>query len=175
MIIEFFMAASFSVCWQNPSENVDGSILDNLTRVRVHYELTSDTSINGNIPFDTDEEGAERCESIDVPQAGEYEVFARAINLLGEVSADSNHVMKMAVEDANPPAPPIILQQEATVFTVVKQPDRFVLLPIGTVPAGTECSQVEFVNGHGVVPNAAVQWTSDTGPRPVVVVAQCDG
>lgn len=74
-----------------------------------------------------------------------------------------------------PPGPPVILDQEEIVYTVVKQPNRFVLLPIGTVPAGTSCDPSNSVNGLGAVPTDAVVWTSTTGSRPIVVVARCDG
>ena len=168
-------AASFNVCWQNPTENVDGSPLTDLERVRILWELESDATINGNDPYNTTEVGAELCTDITVPQDGDYTVKMRAIDADGDVSSDSNVVTKTAGAPVVPtdPLPPVILTSESTVFTVVKQPDKFVLLPIGTVPAGTECSQQEVVNGHGVVPNGDVVWTSPTGPRPIVVVAQC--
>lgn len=67
----------------------------------------------------------------------------------------------------------VIIEQEEVVYTVVKQVNRFVLLPVGTVPIGTMCDLENTVNGLGAVPTEDVVWTSPTGSRPIVVVAQC--
>ena len=60
---------------------------------------------------------------------------------------------------------------ESVVYTVVKRVDRFVLLPVGTAPAGTPCVAEQAVNGHHAVARAAVTWSGLI--RPDVVVAKC--
>ena len=58
-----------------------------------------------------------------------------------------------------------------TVYYVIQRENRFVLLPVGTVPVGTACSSTEYVNGYFAVDRNLVEWSS--GTRPLVVVAQC--
>lgn len=69
------------------------------------------------------------------------------------------------------PMPPVIIGDNLTVFTIIKQPNRFVLLVVGTVPPGTACIPDQSVNGLNVVPTSDVVWTSTS--RPIVVVARC--
>ncbi len=70
------------------------------------------------------------------------------------------------------PAPPSNLTVADTVaYTVVKARDRFVLLPVGTVPADTPCDTSQSINGRYVVPRAAVTWAGNV--KPEVVVASC--
>jgi len=73
---------------------------------------------------------------------------------------------------ANVPMPPQNLTVSAmTVYYVIQRQNRFVLLPVGTVPVGTACSSTEYVNGYFVVDRDLVEWPS--GTQPLVVVAQC--
>lgn len=72
------------------------------------------------------------------------------------------------------PVPPgnFTVQQDATtVYYVIQQEDRFVLLPAGTAAPGTDCDAAQQVNGHYVVPRASVQWFGDVQPQ--AVVADC--
>ena len=57
------------------------------------------------------------------------------------------------------------------VYDIVKRPDRYVLLPVGRVPAGLPCDPTQGVNGMNVVPVASVTWFGTV--RPPVVVAAC--
>ena len=70
------------------------------------------------------------------------------------------------------PLPPQNLTVEATtVYYVIQRTNRFVLLPVGTIPVGTTCSNTQYVNGYFAVDRNLVNWTSST--QPLVVVAQC--
>jgi hypothetical protein len=60
---------------------------------------------------------------------------------------------------------------DPTVYTVVKGVNRFLLLPVGTIPLGTVCYASNTVNGHYVVPRALVTWSGTV--KPDVVVAKC--
>jgi hypothetical protein len=60
---------------------------------------------------------------------------------------------------------------DGTVFTVVKQVNSFILLPVGTIPIGTGCFLDQFINGHYAVPRSLVQWSGTV--EPLVVVAKC--
>lgn len=85
-------------------------------------------------------------------------------------SAFTNPVNK-DVQDAPPSSPSNLTVVAQTVFTIIKQTDRFVLLPVGTVPANTPCDSTQSVNGHYAVPRSAVTWAGTV--RPAVVVAAC--
>lgn len=57
------------------------------------------------------------------------------------------------------------------VYYVIQQPDKFILLPIGTVPVGTDCDPVQSVNGFYGVPRDQVTWGGTA--QPFSVVAEC--
>jgi hypothetical protein len=173
-------AAEVSTCeanlsWTAPTKNVDGSDLTDLAGYRLYngpgtrnYDQVAD------VPG-ADTLGVTLTVATGLPTGMRY--FAvTAVDGDGNESAFSNEVSKL-ISPCIAPEAPVMLQTFAPVYTVVKQPDRFILLPIGTVPAGTMCDPSNSVNGHGAVPNDAVIWTSTepNAPRPIVVVAQCDG
>jgi hypothetical protein len=164
------VAHALQVCWTAPTENVDGSDLDDLFGYRIYYGASSRDYDSIILIGDA----AATCHQW-VPAPGDYFIAMTAIDDDGNESAYSNEVLKNEPVPDPGPLPPVILAQEETVYTVVKQPDRFVLIPIGTVPAGTPCDPNQSVNGLGVVPNVAVVWAPGSTVRPIVVVAQCDG
>ena len=165
-------AEAFEVCWHNPSENIDGTALTDLVAVRVYYGDTA-RMYTQTVDFAETVPGAQVCHVVIPAEPGSYFVAATAIDRDGNESQYSNEVIKAEIRTE--PLPPVIFLTSHVAYTVVKQPDRFVLVPIGTVPAGTQCDLNQSVNGYGVVPNSAVIWTSPTGARPIVVVAQCNG
>lgn len=74
------------------------------------------------------------------------------------------------------PAPPTNLTVTVsvsanTVYTLIKETDRFVFLPVGTVPAGTKCDPSQNANGYYAVPRSAVTFTGNV--QPPIVVASC--
>jgi hypothetical protein len=70
------------------------------------------------------------------------------------------------------PNPPSMLQvQNVVVFDIVKQNNKYVLLAVGEVPAGTNCDPTQTVNGHYAVPTDLVAWYGNV--QPPVVVADC--
>lgn len=172
ILISLFLAIpahALEVCWDDPTENTDGSPITDLPlRYAVYYGTTS-----REYPFTiltTDPDG-DKCHSWS-PEPGTYFIALTAIDSDGDESAYSNEVVKTQI---GAPLPPIIIESEQTVFNVVKQPDRFVLLPVGLVPAGTQCDPNNAVNGHGAVPVDDVVWQPGVTVRPIVVVALCDG
>lgn len=70
------------------------------------------------------------------------------------------------------PNPPGSLSVAAnTAYYIIQQENKYVALPVGTVPAGTLCDTTQVVLGYYVVPRTAVQWYGNT--KPQAVVAQC--
>jgi hypothetical protein len=87
-------------------------------------------------------------------------------------SAFSSEATKFIAADIVAPLPPGDLTvSDTTAYTVVKQRDKFVMLPVGTVPNGTKCISDQTVNGFYVVPRVTVTWSGTV--KPEVVVALC--
>jgi hypothetical protein len=95
----------------------------------------------------------------------------------GEVASVWTGMVNTAIVDASlpaipaAPANPTVRQTSLTVYSVVKRLDRFLMVAVGTAPAGTACVRTEQVNGYYVVPRAAVVWSGSV--KPDVVVATC--
>jgi len=164
-------ALAIEVCWDAPTENVDGSQITALPlSYQIYWGQVSRNYTETPIPLNPTI-AAFGCYEWS-PPAGTYYIAITAIDSNGEESAYSNEVVK--TQPAGP-LPPVVITQDQTVFNVIKQPNRFVLLPIGTVPSGTVCDPNQSVNGYGAVPTDAVVWSPGSTVRPVVVVARCDG
>ena len=166
-------AHAFEICWQASTENVDGSPVTGISHFDAYLRAEGETTWPTE-PFMQIDQQADGCEEI-VASPGTYEVALTQTDPEGDESGFSNIVRKVQPGES---LPPVIIGNQLTAYTVVKQPDRFVLLPIGVVPAGTSCDPNNSVNGHGAVPTEAVIWTCEdeaTCARPVVVVALCDG
>lgn len=93
---------------------------------------------------------------------GEYQYVATSFTDSGEQSRISGSATKMVTE---------FTVTEGTVKTVVRTDNRFLLLPVGTVPLGTSCDVENSVNGHYAVPRDQVTWSGNVQPQ--VVVAEC--
>ena len=162
---------ALEACWVAPTENVDGSALTDLDAFRIYYGIAS-RDYTQLIHLDDETLTCHSWTTAD----GDYFIAMTALDVDGNESAYSNEVLKTEGTTPPPdplPMPPVILGEEEVVYTVVKQPNKFILLPVGTVPAGTTCDLNNTTNGHGAVPTDDVVWTSATGSRPIVVVAQC--
>jgi len=165
-----------TLAWVNATQNEDGTAIPatgdtSLATTTIQYTICLDGKLDGT--------RAERTYPADVLTAdisiitpGDWCFVAFHTNVAGTSSGESNVAMK-TVAPVVPNPPSMLTVTDLIVYTIIKQKDKFVLLSIGTVAAGTSCDPDESVNGHYVVPNDAVQWTAATGPRPIVVVAKC--
>jgi len=77
----------------------------------------------------------------------------------------------IAVPPPGPPGDGTIHVADLTIYDIVKQPGKLVMLAVGTVPAGTQCDTTQTVNGLYAVPTDAAHWFGNV--RPVIVFAQC--
>lgn len=93
---------------------------------------------------------------------GEYQFVATSFTDSGEQSRLSGSTTKTVTE---------FTVTDGTVKTVVRTDNRFLLLPVGTVPMGTTCDPSNSVNGHYAVPRDQVTWSGSVQPQ--VVVAEC--
>jgi hypothetical protein len=168
-------AAERTVGWTNATTNTDGSSIPtsgpgSLTHTRVEYGTCGPNNTFGTRQGQIDVPAPGRSVQVNLVVVQMYCIRAIHVNTYGAESAPSSVVV---TEVAPPvPNPPSDLQvANRTVYTVIKQVDRFVLLPVGTVPDGTQCIRSQSVNGYYAVPRASVIWSGNV--QPDVVVAQC--
>ncbi len=64
-----------------------------------------------------------------------------------------------------------ITSKEETVYTVAKETDRWVFLPVGTAPLGTPCISNQSANDYFAVPRTYVVWSGNV--RPPLVFTHC--
>lgn len=172
-------AADITVLWTNPTTRTDGSALPaaQLRGTRIDYGTCASTSPPAFGSKQGEVLAPAGVTTVIIPDLvpGVYcaVAYARAINPTDSTiqeSAASNAATKTIV--AAPPSPPTgLTAQSGVAYTVVKQIDRFVLLPVGTIPVGTPCITSQSVNGFYAVPRSAVVWAGSV--RPDVVVGQC--
>ena len=171
------VAGEAQITWTQPTTNTDGSAIPasgtgRLTGNRVDWGTCTGTA--PNYAF-----GTKAGEQIFTVPTTAYTVTnlapgtwcfrSYASTTYGE-SGPSNVAAKIIA--APMPNPPTGLSAVGGVaFTIIKREDRFVLLPVGTVPADTPCDTSQAINGHYVVPRESVTWSGTV--KPVVVVAQC--
>lgn len=165
------IAGELDVTWTHPTQYTDGSAIpaNTLTATDVAYGLcnAAKTGFAGtptivSVPYPT------ATKTVTGLGNGTWCVQARSV--AGTSLSDwTGFAWKDIVLVPKPPTGLVVTAR--TAYTVVKQRDRFVMLPVGTVPADTACDSTQSVNGYFVVPRAAVAWSGSV--RPDVVVAQC--
>ena len=157
--------------WTAPTQNTDGSALTDLAGYKIYAGFVQggpygDVSITINNPTTT---------TFTVPgltEGSTYFFVTTAFNSANPVQESdfSNEVSKL-IPPLVPMPPTMLTVQTLTAFDVVKQKDKYVLLAVGTVPAGTTCDPNQTVNGHYGVPSDLVAWFGNV--QPPVVVADC--
>ncbi len=167
----FAWAGDATLSWTAPTQNTDGSALTDLAGFKIYAGLVQggpygDVSITINNPTTT---------TFVVPGLAEgttYFFVTTAFNSANPVQESdfSNEVSKL-IPPLVPNPPTMLTVQDLTVYNVIKQDDKFVLLAAGTVPAGTTCDPNQTVNGHYAVPTDLVTWFGNV--EPIVVVADC--
>lgn len=164
-------AGEATLSWTAPTQNTDGSALTDLAGFKIYAGLVQggpygDVSITINNPATT---------TFVVPGLAEgttYFFVTTAFNSANPVQESdfSNEVSKL-IPPLVPMPPTMLTVQNLTAFDVVKQKDKYILLAVGTVPAGTQCDPSQTVNGHYGVPSDLVAWFGNV--QPPVVVADC--
>jgi hypothetical protein len=167
----FAWAGDATLSWTAPTQNTDGSALTDLAGFKIYAGTVQggpygDVSITISNPTTT---------TFVVPGLAEgttYFFVTTAFNSASPVQESdfSNEVSKL-IPPLVPMPPTMLTVQDVTVYNVIKQKDKFVLLAAGTVPNGTPCDPSETVNGRYVVPNDLVTWFGNV--EPIVVVADC--
>lgn len=160
------LAGDISFSWTPSTTRTDGSAYTNPKGFRIGCGSTSGTyTVAWDINIPTATSG-----TVGPLAPGTWFCAIKAVDLNNLESVWSNEVSKTLLPDI-PPGPPTLVVQSTTVYYVVQQTDRFVLLPVGTVPPTTTCIPNQYVNGYYGVPRSAVTWAGTV--RPQIVVAQC--
>jgi len=102
----------FRVCMMTPSENIDGTALEDLAMITVWYSRTSGPPYEHDITVSWDLPGANYCQAIPVfLEPGQWYVVATATDADGNVSGYSNEVRKQQ-PDRTPNRPVFLDDQE---------------------------------------------------------------
>lgn len=164
-------AGTATLDWTPPTTNTDGTAIPttgpaSLAGYKVYYG-TSATALTQTLSVTAPPVTVQSL----TPATWYFAVTA--YNVAGAESDKSAIASKVILEPPPPvPNPPGgLVVTASTAYTLVKGKDRFVLLPVGTVPANTPCNPDQTVNGYYVVPKSAVTWSGTV--RPDVVVAKC--
>jgi hypothetical protein len=170
-------AADATLTWTNPTQYTDGSAIapGALTQTSILYGKCNAGS-NGLLATPAPV-------TVPVPQPATTKVitglgagswcFAARAETAAEQSDFTAYVSKTIILK---PAPPTGLTVTVlTAFMAVRQDDRYVMVPVGTVPAGTACDSNNGVIADGksyyAVPFAQVSFYGATQPR--VALATC--
>lgn len=168
--------ADATVTWTHPDKRTDDTPLplSEIANFRVFYgpclagdEISPDSEFVQVPSSDTSV-------PITLTRGARWCFYVRTLDVFGLESEPSNTVsLDLSRLPPKPPSDPSVkfATITTTVFTVVKQTDRFVMVGVGTVPLGTPCIVDQSVNGYHVVPRSAVTWSGSV--RPLVVVGSC--
>lgn len=169
LITSLALAGSAGVNWTPATLNDDGSTLVDRTGYKVYYgqsaaALTQVQTTPANATSYT----------ITGLSPGTWYI---SVTTLSQSLGESVKPAPVAVTIAQPkPLPPSnITAVQLIAYMALRQKDRFVMIPVGTVPADTKCDPNNGAVASGVsyfaVPTTSVVWSGTT--RPEVVFAQC--
>lgn len=160
---------SLTLSWTAPTQNTDGSALTDLAGYWV-YSGAAATSLS-KLTQITNKAATSYVVTGLVP--GSYSYAVTAYNAAG-VESDLSATTTATVPKQTKPAAPTGLKTTlatATAYYIIQQADKFILLPVGTVPSGTTCDATQSVNGYYALDRSKVAWYGAT--KPLVVVGPC--
>lgn len=167
-----------NVLWTNASTATDGSPLigsNQLVRTTVEHGTCSAPGVFGTKRGEDFVPYPQAVIEFELPVATHcFRAFHTTAG--GGNSAMSNTAMKAVGETAPLPAPPTGLKaKQRVVYTVLKRPDAFVVLPVGSTADTTACLAEYAVRVAGetytAIPREAVEWSGTV--QPDIVVAKC--
>ena len=176
-----------TLSWTNATQNEDTSLIPPIDHGALAYtKITYSPCVGANndqVDFNTAKEHLVSANKISTTIStegppGDYCFAGTHTNSFGVSSELSNVAIKSVsttgeVRTFTTPLAPtgLAVTGDPTVFTIIRQQNRIILLPVGTVPPNTPCIAEQSVNGHNAVPIDQVTWSGTV--RPVIVVAQC--
>jgi len=159
--------------WTPPTTNTDGSALTNLAGFRVVYGQSA-TALAQTVQVANPGVSAYCITGL---SAATWYFAVKAYTSTGAESVNSNVVSKVITNAPVPTIPSVpgtltIAAGALEVYQVIGTDAGFQFLPVGSVPANTQCIATQQVNGRYAVPTSAVTWYGSVKPK--VVVAQCN-
>jgi hypothetical protein len=170
-------AADAALTWTHPTQYTDGSAISAgaLTQTSILYGLCN-AGATGLL-------ASPAPVTVVVPQPGS----ARTITGLGngkwcfavraETAAEQSDFTAFVAKDIvlKPKPPTGLIVTAQTAYMAVRQGDRYVMVPVGTVPGGTSCDSNNGViagsAAYYAVPASAVTWYGST--QSTVALARC--
>ncbi len=167
----FAWAGDATLSWTAPTQNTDGTALTDLAGFTI-YGGTVQGGPYGDVSITISNPNTTTFTVSGLSEGITYFFVTTAFNSASPVQESdfSNEVSKL-IPPLVPMPPTMLMVADLTVYNVIKQVDKFVLLAAGTVPAGTSCDPSQTVNGRYVVANDLVTWFGNV--EPIVVVADC--
>ena len=166
----FAWAGEATLTWTAPTQNTDGTPLTDLAG----FKLYMGQAPGGPYPVSVDipDPLATTFTVPNLTDGATYYFVSTAYNSAAVVQESdfSNEATKL-IPFPVPNHPTMLTVTDLTVYNVIKQKDKFVLLAAGTVPADTPCDSSQQVNGRYAVPTDLVTWFGNV--EPIVVVADC--
>ena len=164
------LGASVTITWTLPTKNDDGTNLTDLAGIKLYRNTTATPPAS---PLTTT--GPTATSYIDSTSPSGATVYYWAAS----TTPRGDSVLIGPVSVVNAPAKPLppsnLAVTATTAYVILRQDDRFVALPVGTVPRDTACDVNNGAIAAGVtyyaVPTSKVTWYGAT--QPTVVVAKC--
>ena len=171
------LAGSADVSWTNPTQYTDGSTIPAgaLTQTVIRYgfcNATNDGLLTSPAPVDAAVPQPATAKSITGLGNGTW-CFAVRADTANAQSAFTSFKSKQIILTPSPPSGLTVAVQVA--YMAVRQNDAYVMLPVGTVPGGTQCDSNNGVISAGkayyAIPSNQVQWYGST--QPTVALSPC--
>lgn len=168
-------AGTITVNWTAPTKNVDGTDIPTaasdpgaLASYTLYYAVCTGSTMPPTVQ--TVQVAAPALTKALTLPPGHYCIQASATNVGGQTSSKTNVV----TADVLPPVPlpPSGLTVSAlTVYQALQAKDKFVMVPVGTVPGDTLCDVSQSANGYYAVPRDVVVFFGNV--KPQLVFAKC--
>lgn len=163
-------AATGALSWTLPTKNDDGTSLTDISGFKLYRSTTNAMPAS---PVFTAAPTATSWADTSLLGGTTYFYWIATTTPRGDSTAVGP--VSLTTVPSKPMPPTNFTVTGLTAYMVLRQNDRFVALPVGTVPGGTACDPNNGAIAAGVtyyaVPSAAVTWSGTT--RPTVVVAPC--
>lgn len=164
-------AGDATLSWTAPTQNTDGSALTDLAGFTI-YGGTVQGGPYGDVSITISNPTTTTFVVSGLTEDTTYFFVVTAFNSADPVrESDFSNEATKTIPPLVPNPPTMLVVQALTAFDIVKQKDKYILLAVGTVPAGTACDPNQTVNGHYAVPSDIVAWFGNV--QPPVVVADC--
>lgn len=155
-----------ALSWTAPTENTDGTPLTDLEGFTVYWGTSPGVYTTSYQITDPDA----TTHLVEDLSPGDWYFTSTAYNSMGVESEYANEATKTITEVIDPPVGFVVT--DGIVYDVIKQPNEFRWVAVGTVPLDTPCISTQRVNDRYVVDTANVTWYGNV--KPDVVVARCE-